>query len=100
MTKKLKDSLHVALHACYNGHNGAEAVKTFLKENKVELYDTQVFDRVADKINSRLKEHNKNAGSNLRIGDIEHLYMAIVYLNRNDEEAFNKLADQCLDGLK
>jgi hypothetical protein len=100
MTKKLKDSLHATLHACYNGNNGAEAVKTLMRENKKELYDAHVWNEVACKIQTRLKKHNKHAGSNLHIGDIEYLYTAIVYINSNDEEAFNNIADKCLTGLK
>lgn len=100
MTKKLKDSLHATLNACYNGDNAAEAVKSFMKDNKEELKDTHVWNKVVDKIQSRLKEHNKRAGSNLHIGDSQILFVALNYLISNDEEAFNKLADDCLTSLK
>ena len=100
MTKKLKDSLHATLHACYNGNNGAEAVKTLMRENKKELYDAHVWNEVACKIQARLKKHNKHAGSNLHIGDSQTLFVALNDLINNDEEAFNKLADDCLTSLK
>lgn len=100
MTKKLKDSLHATLNACYNGDNAAEAVKSFMKDNKEELKDTHVWNKVVDKIQSRLKEHNKRAESDLHIGDSESLYMALSWLRDNDEESFNQMADKCLRGLK
>lgn len=100
MTKKLKDSLHTALYACYKGDNGAEAVKSFMRENKDELFDAQVWDKVVDKLQSCLKEHNNRVGSDLYIGDPQGLYLALGWLIGNDEDSFNQMADKYLNGLK
>ncbi len=100
MTKKLKDSLHATLNVCYNGDNAAEAVKALLRENKKELEDKQVWDEVVGKLQSCLAKHNQRKGTNLHIGDIETLFLSLGYLDNNHEEAFQTLANGCLDGLK
>lgn len=94
MTKKLKDSIHELLYLCYRGSDISSVLKSFLKENRNELYDTAIWDDVIDKINNRFAKYYKHTGANMKLQNTDTLFLALGFLCIGDENRFDELASQ------
>lgn len=103
MTKKLKDSIHQMLQLCYRSSDISAVIKSFLKDNREELYNKDVWLAVVDKIKKRFELHNNKRGTKLSLGnDTDTLFLALGLLNAGDEQRFHIQANQYFEanGIK